>query len=437
MGNEIYDEGEDFTDTGNGIIDDAEVCADGGGSCSLTYLYEMSDRPNVLIADYGDNDNTWQVYENIDTLTTVSPRWYADSYQLIEVSEENVVKTKELPLTDKVERIYSYQFIENTWGYDNEYTIAKTTWYDDTRSTNYHLLRKDESGDIIELIHDSYLVLGNTSLSNIDAGSFGDYLVYDQFPMEQTYLYTKDGMLRDGEYHESYRQGFSAETFAFFDIFETYEVNRDSVLIPIPNTQYDFGEEFNDCCDVSNYLVCSDGSPCLGVSDGGNIGDSCGDNSSGVCQAGCNELDIICEDDDEWYDSMGDGVWDESEEYDECCKMLTDVFRITRTKRSVMPGPGIELEEKNYIWLAKNYGIVKDEMEFRFNEPDQHNSLYRLELSNCRHCDESSSARINNTSDPSVLGFESLNMVDQFNDSYKKIRSYGIQSVPYSLSPGQ
>ena len=39
--------------------------------------------------------------------------------------------------------------------------------------------------------------------------------------------------------------------------------------------------------------------------------------------------------------------------------MLTDVFKITRTKNSIMQGSGVELVELNNIWLAKDYGMLK------------------------------------------------------------------------------
>ena len=173
--------------------------------------------------------------------------------------------------------------------------------------------------------------------------------------MEQTYLYTYDGLLRDGEIHQTFRSAYSAETFATYDIYETYEVNRDSLSIPLHD-----------------------------------------------------------------------------DEYEGSSTMLNDVFKITRTKTSIMIGPGLELTERNRIWLAKDYGIVRDDMYFQFNSPDDFDGYYVLEMVNCRHCDENSVSRSSIFDNRVEVDFENLNTVDDNNDAYIKSRSYGIQTLPYN-----
>tara|TARA_Y100001968_G_scaffold163502_1_gene149557 strand:+ start:744 stop:2999 length:2256 start_codon:yes stop_codon:yes gene_type:complete len=372
-GNGEFDEGEEFTDMGNGQYDEAEVCADGSSGCSLENLYTMSDRPNVLIASYTGND--WEVFEEIDADDIITQRWSDTEYHIIETYPETTVKTKAVPMVDRVETIYSYQFIENTYADENDYSIAKTVWYDDAdRNTNYHLFRKDDAtGNIMQLTHDSYFVLPTTTPgASIDGGSFEDYIVFDNFPSEQTYLYTYNGLLRDGEKHQSTRQSYSAETNAIYNITETYEVNSTSVTIPQLNGLYDDGETYED------------------------------DN--------------------------GNGEFDEGEEsYTDEFTILDDVFVVSRTKKSIMQGSGVELVEVNNIWLAKDYGIVKDEMEFRFNEPDDFDGFYRLELVD-RYGRGSNRSTFYS---PSEINFNEFELIDGAGDSYKKTRNYGLQKLEF------
>ena len=113
---------------------------------------------------------------------------------------------------------------------------------------------------------------------------------------------------------------------------------------------------------------------------------------------------------------------------------LDDVFKITRTKKTIMLGPDLEVVEENKVWLAKDIGIVKDEVNFRFNEPDDFDGYYKLELSSCNHCEDSNfSARSGFFDNRIEVDFNSLNTIDEFNDEYRKTRSYGIQTFPLNI----
>tara|TARA_A100001011_G_scaffold386456_1_gene462321 strand:+ start:223 stop:2496 length:2274 start_codon:yes stop_codon:yes gene_type:complete len=375
-----WDDGESFIDTGNGILDGAELCADGTTNCSYELLYTMSDRPNVLMASY--DSNNWTVYENIDLSTVINPRWGDNSYQLIQSYDQVETKSKSTAMVDKVETVYSYQIIENTFEDGKDYSISKVIWDefgDGNRSVAYHLFRKDETGNIVELVHDSYFTLPTTTPgSSIDGGSFEDYLVFDNLPMEQTYLHTYNGLLRDGERHQSSRIAYSPTTNAQYYVTETYEVNSDTLLIPQLNSSYDAGEEYLDANENQQ--------------------------------------------------------WDLGEDFTDEFTILGDVFKITRTKNSIMQGSGLELVELNNIWLAKNYGIVKDEMEFRFNEPDDFDGFYRLELVSCRHCQEASSDRAF-ASDPVEVDFNQLKNTGNVSDNFKKQRTFGLQKLTFDSQP--
>ena len=97
-----------------------------------------------------------------------------------------------------------------------------------------------------------------------------------------------------------------------------------------------------------------------------------------------------------------------------------------------MQGSGVELVELNNIWLAKDYGIVKDEMEFRFNEPDDFDGFYKLELIDCRHCDEESSSRAGIFNSSTEIDFNDFNLIGGSGDSYKKTRSFGLQKLEFN-----
>ena len=92
-----------------------------------------------------------------------------------------------------------------------------------------------------------------------------------------------------------------------------------------------------------------------------------------------------------------------------------------------MQGSGVELVEVNNIWLAKDYGIVKDEMEFRFNEPDDFDGFYRLELVD-RYGRGSNRSTFYS---PSEINFNEFELIDGAGDSYKKTRNYGLQKLEF------
>ncbi len=432
--NGLYDEGEPFTDTGNGQIDEAEICADGSSGCSFENLYTMSDRPNVLVANYSEDGFSWEVYEEINDEVLIRPRWSNSTYSIIETYPQVTVKTKAVPMVDRVETIYSYQFIENTYADQSDYSISKTVWYDNAdRNTNYHLFRKDgATGNIKQLVHDSYFVLPSTTPgASIDGGSFEDYIVFDAFPTEQTYLYTYDGMLRDGEKHQSSRQTYSSQTNAIYNITETYEVYSDTLAIPELNSEYDLGEEFTD---IGNAMwdeeeEYNDANESGAYDDGENFID---ENGNGIWDGDEQYIDgngNNSYDEGEDFTDIGNGIWDEGEEYVDQFTFVEDAFKIIRTKQSIMQGSGVELVEVNNIWLGKGYGIIKDEMQFRFNDPDDFDGFYRLELVD-RHPNSGLFNRSTFNSSTEI-NFNEFNLINGSGDDYKKTRTYGLQKLEF------
>ena len=80
-------------------------------------------------------------------------------------------------------------------------------------------------------------------------------------------------------------------------------------------------------------------------------------------------------------------------------------------------------------------GIVKDEMEFRFNEPDDFDGYYRLELVNCRHCQRGESSSRDFDFDPVEINFNQLKNTGSVSDDFKKQRTFGLQKLTFDSQP--
>ena len=446
IGNGQWDHAESFTDsnTGDFIVEPnayTEQYQEGD------YLAMKSDRAETLIASY--NNDSWIVYDVLSDTTIVTPRWHTgSSYSMLSIVTEVVEKQKEVAKIDSITSIYSYKFVENILANEvRDYSITKTTWYEnDDRQVNYHLYRKDdETQNIMKLTHQSYFVLPDVNASEINGPGYADYLVYDEYPSEETLFYTYEGMLRDGEFHETFSTVYSNDTFAEYDIHETYEVFYEPAEMSYGNGFYDAGEDFEDekngsydlgeeftdsnSNGIRDYYCKQEGQWNAYAATQLNIGSY---NNEASCLAASHSWE-----EEPFID--GNGTRDENEDFVDENIYIQDVFKVVRTKKTTMIGSGLEIEEQNTTWLAKGKGIVKDEINFRFNQNllagsggDDYDGFYRLELKNCRHCDEPSNYRsapgmFDNTME---VNFDQLETVDDFNDSYKKIRTYGIQQVP-------
>jgi len=455
IGNGQWDSSESFTDaeTGDFITSPnmyTEQYANGD------YLSLTSDRAETLVASY-NADDSWIAYGVIADTTVVTPRWSNSSYKMLETFIEATTKTKEITKIDSVTSIYSYRFVENMLIDEvSDYAITKATWYeDDERQANYHLYRKDnETQDIMKLSHKSYFILPGVNTSEINGSQYDDYLVFDEYPSEETLFYTYGGLLRDGEYHQTSSTVYSPETFAEYDIYETYEVSYEPAEMSYGNEIYDYGEDFEDeengVYDLGEEYTDSNNN---GIRDFYCKQDGAWNTyMSTQLDIGSYSNQVSCEaSSNDWEEESfvdGNGVRDNDEEFIDGPIYIQDVFKITRTRTSVMIGSALEIKEENKIWLAKGKGIVKDEVSFKFNDlivdgevvgGDDYDGFYRLEIKNCRHCDEldmyrSSSGMFGQTTE---VDFDELNTTDSFNDEYRKIRSYGIQQSPINFNSSE
>jgi len=379
-----------FCDLGNGKWDDVEVCSNGDSSCNATNLYSLSDRPNSLVVSYVDSNGAFDinspvVLDEVSLGDDIINRW-GDTYSdLIETIQLEDVRTETVSLIDSIVVVNSNPIIQQLDQAANDYYIAKSTWSDDgVDDYDYHIFKKGDEGYIYKLNHKSYFV----------PPGFSSNWWFEDNPTDEVFLYTVNGLFRDGE-----RQG-SIDTvrtvLGEYIIKETYAVDRDSVIVPM---RADLGSLINgNIFCAKDQAICSD---CVSIGD--------------------------CSADTTFYDS----------------------FRVTREKLTTLEGYGSEYLEKGITYFVKNYGIVKDDVQARWNiNPDcldedgysacseealAQGGVYRWEMIRKADVDNQCSnssvlqSLINNKKNINMKDFERTG--DFNNHPYKKTRTYGLQRI--------
>ena len=366
----------DFCDIGNGVYDSAEFCRDGAENCNSSQLYEMSDRPNSLVVSY-ENDSP-QPFLVILPGQSVQNRWGVSYENLIETIDFSDTQFESVSLIDSIVTVYSNPIIQQLdMDSPTDYYIAKSVWNDGGREYDYHMFRQGDDGYVYRLANRSYF---------LPAGFYGAYdeggFWFEDNASEDVYLYTVNGELRDGERIQTSR--IDSTGIAEYLVQESYSVDYEPVTVPMRK----FLGEINDqgliqCAELSG-AVCSD---CTTVSD---------------CSADTT---------------------------------FTDCFKVTKEKTTTMYGTGIEYVESSETFFVKNYGIVKDDVEFRWNTaPGYENDLegrFRWEMIADRDIDDCESnflqSLINNKETVRINNF---NNVSDFNyDPHVKSRTYGLQRI--------
>ena len=104
-----------------------------------------------------------------------------------------------------------------------------------------------------------------------------------------------------------------------------------------------------------------------------------------------------------------------------------------------MLGTGVEYFEQNITYLVEDFGIVKDDLDFKWNTaPGSVESMvgkYRWEMINKaqpdQDCPESESTIMNAIfNSKQAIDTDDFKEIDKFNfDPYKKTKTYGLQRV--------
>ena len=223
-----------FCDVGNGQYDDAETYVDDNedGECQSNELYQMSEDGIMtsLLVDYLDvnNPRVMDVIYPQDSLTT---RWGVKYTGLIEdfvMSETVSYSYDDIVRKKTINSHPTIQYFEEEM--DSPYTVAKSEWDDNGAQYDYHMYRKEASGDIVKLTYPEYF----KPYGYHDPALFDDYFWRDSVFVNDTIFYTHNGFLRDGEYYRKEREvSISGPEVLLADyvIEEIYEVEKDILTI--------------------------------------------------------------------------------------------------------------------------------------------------------------------------------------------------------------
>ena len=225
---------------------------------------------------------------------------------------------------------------------------------------------------------------------------YGYYTTHDQIKEnfwetilaeEETYIYTYDGNLRDGEYY--YQDTTIITDVADYYIQNLYEGFYDpSVKVPFKQVRYEESDTGEIECIVATDDVIIDP------------------------PFNCPPADTL----------------------------LTDTYKITRTKTMTMIGSGLEFGLRNTLWLGSAgpgdpLGIVKDQLEIRWSEPYWKefgvgwNIISRLELSSLRKTKQELSRLMSIFQPIKNLSLNKLVNEEKFDyEPYVVNSSYGIHT---------
>ena len=377
----------DFCDTGNGLWDGPESCQDGSLDCNASELYTLSDKPNSLIVSYQNANGLGQYdsyvpFEEVILNDDIFDRW-GNSYQnLIETVQDTSYKFATVDLIDSVVVVLSNPIIEKLNSPSDDYYIAKSEWTKNgVRDYDYHIFKQGDDGYIYKLIHKSYFLPPGF----YDANAEGGFWFEDQ-ATDEVFLYTVDGYLRDGERFQTTR--IDTTSVAEYLIDESYAVDYEPVEVPMRKILGSLNSDGAVTCAYDDYAVCT---TCSSIND--------------------------CPSD----------------------TLFNNSFKVTREKTTTMLGTGVEYFEQNITYLVQGFGIVKDDLDFRWNTaPGSVESMvgkYRWEMINKaqpdQDCPESESTIMNAIfNSKQAIDTDDFKEIDKFNfDPYKKTKTYGLQRV--------
>ena len=486
-----YSFGETFIDLGNGKLDDAEFCFnltlddDGNPVCSGTTPFEdrncngkwddaeVEDKGNGIWDDVekfiDDGDGIWEEGEPLYTLGEFLQNFivdYTDPLNPVAVTEFDLTTQVKLyyeeePVSDflvnkDVSITYSesfYDIHEIITTYTNkiieypvvdasfdDYYITKTRWKQDMLSTafdendiqnydyaieysipadeseygyDYHIFKKSDNGDIIKMVHPEYFKYYGyfNGFSELDAGTW-----QETFLSEEVYINTSDGYLRAGEHIYSdttivtsvadyYVENlYEVEFLEDFDNNGTIEILKgEGISIPFADATFIAFENPVDTMCVNECVPSYYGNDAPF--------DNC---EQGFLKNSCPPVDTL----------------------------LTNVFKITKTKTITMIGTGLELGLRNTIWLGsagelKPLGILRDMLEMRWSEPywkvsdSQWSTISRLDLRSLVSSSSTDGLRRFFNPIKKIALDELENEFELDNDPYRVNPSYGMHRMRF------
>jgi len=394
-----YDDGDEYVDRGNGLHDNAEdfrwsIVDDD----TIKGLYLIDEVPNNLIVDW-TNFEAPEVKIEINLGDDITDRHGQVFTDLIEESSFTDVKQSQVDDIDSLVTLYTREVVAHIPNGVNpqDYYVAKSEWVredagtgEEIRGYRYHLYRED--GDIYQLIYPSYFLPPGFYYS---AGQINRGFWYKSDLEEDILFYTHNGQLRDGELVEV---SYSDTTeIAIYNVDKSFKVDSYSSGITIAAGQRSKGWVENDS------IYCIRDSSYLGIMGEYEISD-------------CPGLDTT------YY----------------------DCFRITSELTSTMLGSGVEYGQKVISYLAKNQGVIKEEVFVRWTEnpyfpefnptsPDSNGhswvGLSRIELSTFKETQSGGLFR-QLTQPVSQLDLDEFETIPEFNyDPFLPSHPAGIQTI--------
>jgi hypothetical protein len=129
------------------------------------------------------------------------------------------------------------------------------------------------------------------------------------------------------------------------------------------------------------------------------------------------------EDSEYAYNSCGDTI----EELSDCsADTLFNTYKVVTTKEIKMIGNGVEFGERNTIWLANGYGIIRDKLEHRWTEQagvENWSEYSRLELNSSSSQNNALGRLFNGCT---ILHFDDFENEESFNNDPFRISPTAI-----------
>ncbi len=378
--NDTYDEGETFEDQGNGLIDAAEPYTDldGDNQPDNNELFLFNPIPNRLLVNWVDQ-NTTEVLTTIQPGDSLTSRWGHTYTNIIEVVDFNDSKTVTAVNKDSLVTLYTNQVVAHIIedGGSEDYFIVKTEWEDvNTDGNDYDYLLFKQNEHIYKLVKPSFFKPYGFywSEGQIDAG----FWFNNQFEDEVVY-YSANGILREGENVET--SYYDTTTVAIYRIERSFLVEVEDVTVPAKSIRGFINDDGNVECYANPVWPADNITDCPGAD-----------------------------------------------------TTFVDAFKVTNTLTEIMIGTDVEYGEKNVTWLVKDYGIVKDELQIRWNEyptslSEQWVGLSRWELGRFSITSNGGSGLSNLMKRAHIVKLNELQTIPELDNPFRVKRTAGLQRV--------
>ncbi len=306
-----------FLDTGNGLYNEAEFYSDlnhnSTGDSGELFVYDIN--PNKLLVTWSDR-YTPEVMQIIFAARGEIPadslidRWGIVYRDIIEEVDHTDHRSAMVTMLDSMVSLYTNEMVAHVTDdvSDTDYLVTKTEWGSNDQYYDYLLFKNAEH--IYQIVQPSYF---NPYGYYWTENAINDGFWYQKFFKDEVLYYTANGLLRDGEQIES--TYYDTTNVAVYKMNKIYSVLSDTVNVPAKLKR--------------GYVDGSD--------------------------------NVVCYADTTW----STGTIDDCPGAD---TSFTDCFRITRVLTMTMIGTGVEYGERNTTWLAKDFGIVKDQVDIRWSE---------------------------------------------------------------------